>query len=66
MGLDIAKPRGLFVKSTQHFYAGFLPVAAEIIYVSAPGTGSMNMLALQYQRVSRPLWPRQADPHNKA
>jgi microcystin degradation protein MlrC len=62
-GLDIAACRGLIVKSTQHFHAGFLPIADEILYVSAPGTGSMDMRSLNFTRVSRPLWPRVADPH---
>ena len=53
----------LIVKSTQHFHAGFLPVAEEILYVSAPGTGSMDVAALPYARVTAPLWPKVADPH---
>jgi len=63
VGLDIGKCRGLIVKSTQHFHAGFLPVAAEILYVSAPGTGAMDMRALPFKRVGRALWPRVAEPH---
>jgi microcystin degradation protein MlrC len=66
VGIDISKCRGLIVKSTQHFHAGFLPVADEILYVSAPGSGSMDMKALPYTRVTRPVWPRVADPHAKA
>ena len=62
-GLDITKCRGLIVKSTQHFHAGFLPVGEEILYVSAPGTGSMDMRVLPFTRVTRALWPRVADPH---
>ncbi len=62
-GLDITKCRGLIVKSTQHFHAGFLPVGEEILYVSAPGTGSMDMAVLPFTRVTRALWPRVADPH---
>ncbi len=62
-GIDLAKTRALIVKSTQHFHAGFLPVADDILYVSAPGTGSMDMRALEYTRVTRALWPRVADPH---
>jgi microcystin degradation protein MlrC len=62
-GLDTARPRALIVKSTQHFHAGFLPIADDIIYVSAPGTGSMDMKALAHTRVTRKLWPRVADPH---
>jgi microcystin degradation protein MlrC len=62
-GLDIARCRGLIVKSTQHFHAGFQPVADDIFYVSAPGTGSMDMRSLPFTRVTRALWPRVADPH---
>ena len=62
-GLDIGRCRGLVVKSTQHFHAGFMPVADDILYVSAPGTGSMDMRALPWTRVTRPLWPRVEDPH---
>jgi microcystin degradation protein MlrC len=62
-GLDIARLRGLIVKSTQHFHAGFLPVADDILYVAAPGCGSMDMRSLPLARVTRALWPRVADPH---
>lgn len=62
-GLVIGRCRALIVKSTQHFHAGFEPVAAEILYVSAPGTGAMDMRALSFRRAHRALWPRVADPH---
>ena len=57
-GVDLARTRAVIVKSTQHFHAGFLPVAADIVYVAAPGTGAMDMRALTYTSVTRPLWPR--------
>jgi microcystin degradation protein MlrC len=63
VGLDPATKRALVVKSTQHFHAGFAPIASEILYVSAPGTGSMDMRALEFKRVTRALWPKVADPH---
>ena len=62
VGIDPLRPRALVVKSTQHFHAGFAPIAREILYVSAPGSGAMDMRALQFQQVSRPLWPRVAEP----
>jgi len=57
-GVDLAQTRAAIVKSTQHFHAGFLPIAADILYVATPGTGSMDMRALAYRRVAGPLWPR--------
>jgi microcystin degradation protein MlrC len=61
-GINPARPRALVVKSTQHFHAGFAPIAREIVYVSAPGTGAMDMQALDYGNVQRKLWPRVLDP----
>jgi microcystin degradation protein MlrC len=63
VGLDPASKRALVVKSTQHFHARFAPIAAEVLYVAAPGTGSMDMTAVPYKNVTRLLWPRVADPH---
>jgi microcystin degradation protein MlrC len=62
VGLDPLRPRALIAKSTQHFHAGFAPIAREVLYVSAPGAGSMDMAALPHHQVQRALWPRVADP----
>jgi microcystin degradation protein MlrC len=56
-GMALGGRRGLIVKSTQHFHAGFVPVADEILYVAAPGTGSMDMRTLPHRTVTRALWP---------
>ena len=61
-GLDLTTRRALIVKSAQHFFAAFQPIAAEILYVASPGTASMDMRSISYRRVVRPLWPRVADP----
>jgi microcystin degradation protein MlrC len=61
-GIDPLRPRALVAKSTQHFHAGFAPIAREVLYVSAPGAGSMDMAALPHRLVQRGLWPRVADP----
>jgi microcystin degradation protein MlrC len=61
-GIDPLRPRALVAKSTQHFHAGFAPIAREVLYVSAPGAGSMDMAALPHRQVQRDLWPRVAAP----
>ncbi len=61
-GIAPLRPRALVAKSTQHFHAGFAPIAREVLYVSAPGAGSMDMAALPHRQVQRALWPRVADP----
>ena len=63
VGIDPLKRRALVVKSTHHFFAGFGPIAREILYVSTPGTGSMDVASLALKRVTRPLWPKVANPH---
>jgi len=62
-GLDPLKPRALIVKSTQHFFAGFEPIAREIIYVATPGCGSMDFASIEHPRVTASLWPREDNPH---
>lgn len=62
-GLDPMRPKALVVKSTQHFHAGFGPIAREVIYASTNGSGSMDFAALPHTRVTAKLWPRVSDPH---
>ena len=63
-GLDPMIPRALVVKSTQHFYAGFAPIAREVLYVATPGCGPMAFADIEHSLVTADLWPRLADPHN--
>jgi microcystin degradation protein MlrC len=52
----------LVVKSTNHFHAGFAPIAAEIIYVDAPSSYPVNPRVTDYQKMTRPIWPRVENP----
>jgi microcystin degradation protein MlrC len=61
-GLTLADKRIVVVKSMQHFYAGFAPIAKAIHYVAAPGTVGADFVNLPYTKVTRPFWPRVADP----
>ncbi|MBS0473440.1 MAG: M81 family metallopeptidase [Proteobacteria bacterium] len=57
MGIDLAAKRLVVVKSAQHFYATFNPLAERIIYAVAPGATSVDFTTFDYQRLSRPIWP---------
>lgn len=57
LGIDPRQKRVLVVKSMQHFHAGFAPIAAEILYVAAPGALMPDFKALPYQKVNRSIWP---------
>ena len=62
VGLDPAAKKMVAVKSTQHFHAGFAPIAREIVYVAAPGAIAPDFAAIPYTRLARPYWPRVEDP----
>jgi microcystin degradation protein MlrC len=62
LGLDPLSKDVLLIKSTNHFYAGFEPIAAEIIYVSSPSSYPSDPAATDYEKLKRPVWPRVAEP----
>jgi microcystin degradation protein MlrC len=57
VGIDPMKKKILVVKSMQHFYAGFAPIAAKILYVAAPGSLVPNFKLLNYRKARRTIWP---------
>jgi microcystin degradation protein MlrC len=56
-GLDPAAYRLLVVKSTQHFHAGFAPLASAIVRCDGPGTVTTDYSTLPYRKLQRPMWP---------
>ncbi len=62
LGIDYAGKALLLVKSTNHFHAGFAPVASEIIYVTAPTSYPTDPAVTDYRKLDRPIWPRVPDP----
>ena len=52
----------LLVKSTNHFHAGFKPIAAEIIYVVAPSFYPSDPRVTDYRKLNRAIWPRVENP----
>lgn len=62
LGLDCNAYRLIVVKSTQHFYAGFAPIASEVLYVTAPGGVMVDFVHLPLTKRKTPYWPRVADP----
>ena len=57
LGIDVASRKLLVVKSAQHFYAQFGPLARRVIYAVAPGTTSVDFSTFRYARLPRPIWP---------
>jgi microcystin degradation protein MlrC len=62
LGIDIGKKRILIVKSTNHFYGAFSPIAGEILYAAVDGPYPNNPRKNRYTRLTRPIWPIVEDP----
>lgn len=62
LGIDPLTQPLLVVKSTNHFYAGFAPIASDVIYVAAGATYPNNPRVTNYRKLTRKLWPRVEDP----
>jgi microcystin degradation protein MlrC len=59
LGIDLDTKRLIVVKSTQHFYSGFAPLAkGGVIYIAAPGALTPDFVSIPYNKKSLYYWPR--------
>ncbi|MAG96858.1 MAG: microcystin LR degradation protein MlrC-like protein [Rhodospirillaceae bacterium] len=63
-GLDLSAKKIVVVKSSQHFYAGFEPVAAEIHYIGGEGALNTDFANIPYTKLKTPYWPKVEDPYS--
>lgn len=61
LGVDLSAARIVVVKSTQHFYERFNPLAAKVYYCETPGSLTLDFDPARYKRLQRPIWPIDAD-----
>ena len=57
LGIDLSARDVVVVKSSNHFYAAFAPVAAEIAYLDTGGPYPSDPREIPYTKVRRPIWP---------
>lgn len=62
LGIDLSGRKLVCVKSSQHFHAGFAPIAAEIIHVATPGTITPDYAGIPYTKRRPDYWPRVENP----
>jgi microcystin degradation protein MlrC len=63
LGIDLEGKRFIVVKSSQHFYNGFAPLADRIVHVATPGALQMNFAEIAYRhRRDLNFFPRVASP----
>ena len=65
LGIDLNQYRIIVVKSTQHFYAGFKPIASKILYVQGPGALTSDYGSISYTKRNKPFWPKVEEPQNE-
>ena len=63
MGLTLEDKSLIVVKSTQHFHAQFAPLSQAVLYVTTPGTLTLDFANIPYRLRSLDFWPRVSDPH---
>jgi microcystin degradation protein MlrC len=60
-GIEPTERRILVVKSAAHYRAAFGPIATKMIEVDAPGISTPKLDTLDYERISRPIYPFDGD-----
>lgn len=62
LGIDLTQRKYVCVKSSNHYQAGFAPMAASIIPVATPGAITPDFANIPYTKRSRTYWPAIEDP----
>jgi microcystin degradation protein MlrC len=62
LGIDLSDKRIVVVKSINHFFNRFAPIAARIIRMATPGALSLDFANIPYQKRTPDYFPRVADP----
>ena len=63
LGIDLTGKRIVAVKSSQHFQAGFAPIAAKVIQAATHGAIQMDFASLAYaKKADLSFYPRVDDP----
>lgn len=66
LGIDPLAQKILVIKSTNHFYAAFQPIASQILYCAAGRPYPNDPATTPYRHVRADIWPRMADPFSEA
>ncbi|HPD92175.1 MAG: M81 family metallopeptidase [Rhodobacter sp.] len=62
LGIDLDRKRHVCVKSSNHYRAGFAPIASTIIPIASPGAITPDFTAIPYRHRALNYWPKVEDP----
>ena len=65
VGIDLASKRYIGVKSTNHFYAAFGPIASKVLYCDGNGPSPVDPRDYPFRKMRRPLWPNDELPQGE-
>jgi microcystin degradation protein MlrC len=57
VGIDLSKKKYVGVKSTNHFYAAYGPIAAKVLYCDGEGPSPLDATKYPYRKIRRTIWP---------
>jgi len=57
LGVQFDNVKAAVVKSTQHFYEQYAPIAREVLYCETNGALALNISSVAYKHLPRPMWP---------
>jgi microcystin degradation protein MlrC len=62
MGVALAGRKAVVVKSSQHFHAGYAPLASQVLYADSPGALRLDLSSIPYTLARRGLWMPGSEP----
>ncbi len=62
LGIKLEDKSIICVKSSNHFYAGFAPIASEVIQVATPGSITPEFALIPFKKRDPNYWPRVENP----
>lgn len=62
LGIDLNDMKAVVVKSSQHFYAGFAPIASEVIHIAGPGAITPDFTIIPFTKRDDNYWPKTENP----
>lgn len=62
LGLDLSDMKIVVVKSSNHFYDRFAPIASEVIHMKTPGAITPDFTKIPYTKRDHNYWPKVENP----
>ena len=65
VGIDLSTKRYVGLKSTNHFHAGYAPIAAKVLYCDGGGPSPLDARKYPFRNITHPLWPHDELPEGR-